>query len=199
MAGELKCPPAGVATSPTGNDAYVPLKVAAERLHMDPRTVQAAVVSGEIRGWARRGPQRLRWFVYADQLPTSSRVGADPSSVADLRRELADLTEKVIPALRAEIEQLKQAATADVRTEARRLVDSAIADLQADASRVRETTMADLRAENVALTEANLLLIEAHDDLGKVTTALDSAARRYRRALALFMTPGHPGELTGGS
>jgi hypothetical protein len=49
--------------------------------------------------------------------------------------------------------------------------------------------VADLRARLVSVEETNLLLIEAHEDL-------ESASGKYRRALGLFMTPGHPGDLT---
>ncbi|HYB36357.1 MAG TPA: hypothetical protein VEF72_11700 [Mycobacterium sp.] len=49
------------------------------------------------------------------------------------------------------------------------------------------------------MTETNLVLLEAQDDLGSVTSTLDSVAQKYRRALALFMTPGHPGALTRSS
>jgi hypothetical protein len=52
-----------------------------------------------------------------------------------------------------------------------------------------DTEIADLRARAVRAEEANLLLIAAHEDFA-------SAAEKYRQALALFMTPGHVGELT---
>jgi hypothetical protein len=60
-----------------------------------------------------------------------------------------------------------------------------------------ESAVADLRAHIVTLTETNLLLLEAQEELGSVATTLDSVAQKYRRALAQFMTPGHVGELTG--
>ena len=35
----------------------------------DPRTIIRAITAGQIRGGAEPRPQRLRWYVYADQLP----------------------------------------------------------------------------------------------------------------------------------
>lgn len=161
-AGAMKYPPGGVATEPVQDQPYVPLRDAARRLHMDRRTLQAAVASGDVRGWARPGPQRLRWYVYEDQLPLPSPTTAPAAGeeIGRLRSEIA--------ALRAEV-----------------------ADLRVDRDAV-----ANLRAQVVALTETNLLLLGAQDDLSGAATALQSATQKYRQALAQFMTPGHPGELT---
>ena len=72
-----------------------------------------------------------------------------------------------------------------------------IADLQASrasaaGSDSAEAVIADLRARLVRSEEANLLLLAAHADLV-------AAADKYRQALAQYMTPGHIGELTGGT
>jgi hypothetical protein len=186
-----------VAREPAPDRPFVALKDAARRLHIDRRTLQNAVVAGEVDGWARPGPQRLRWHVYEDQLLTTppGPPGADsmPASsppaggddVAGLRREVAEL--------RAQVETLKEQAGSGVVTP---VVEAVRKELRAELAGMSEAAIADLRADVVTLRETSLLLLEAQEELGGVATTLDSVAQKYRRALALFMTPGHPGELT---
>lgn len=88
-----KQPPPGVETTPGG--PVVPLKEAAARLGKDPRTVIRAITAGEIRGGASPRPERLRWYVYADELPPAPGAAPPPLSadVADLRAQIVSLTE----------------------------------------------------------------------------------------------------------
>ena len=89
-----KQPPPGVETTPGG--LVVSLSEAAKRLGKDPRTVIRAITAGEIRGGAMPRPERLRWYVYADELPPLSGGAAPPPSgadVDDLRAQLVSLTE----------------------------------------------------------------------------------------------------------
>lgn len=193
--GALKYPPAGVPREPAPDRRSVALKDAARRLHMDRRTLQSAVIAGEIHGWARPGLQRLRWYVYEDQLPATTSAPSDgpegtarsagSDDVAALRRELAEL--------RAQVQTLQQGAGSVDVTQA---IASVRKELHAELTGIAESAVADLSAEIVNLRETNLLLLEAQEELGGVATTLDSVAQKYRRALALFMTPGHPGELT---
>ncbi|EHB45883.1 hypothetical protein MycrhDRAFT_6361 [Mycolicibacterium rhodesiae JS60] len=162
---------------------------------MDRRTLQNAVVSGDIGGWARPGLQRLRWYVYEDQLPAATPSpdgggpqGAGPAAaddVAGLRGEVAEL--------RAQVELLQRGAGG---VDVAQAMTSARDELRVELAGMTESAVADLRADIVTLRETNLLLLEAQEELGGVATTLDSVAQKYRRALALFMTPGHPGELT---
>lgn len=184
---EFRYPPAGVATAPADDRGYVPLKTAARRLHMDHRTVQSAVIAGEIEGWARPGPQRLRWFVYEDQLAAGPDSGPE-AEVAALRAEVA--------ALRADLDAVR--STPPLSLDIQQVAAAAVAELRAEVGRATAGGTADLRAEVMALRESNLLLLAAHDELGTATTALQSAGDKYRQALALFLTPGHPGELPNG-
>jgi hypothetical protein len=174
---ELKLPPAGVATSPLPDRPWVPLRAAATRLRMDHRTVQAAVTSGEIAGWARPAPQRLKWFVYEDQLPAASDSHSDGSAVAALRAEVAEL--------RAQVSAL---SAAPARLDVEDLVRTVTAGVVAESRRVAAEESADLRATVTSLTETNLLLLGAQDDLA-------AAGAKYRQALGMFLTPGHPGGL----
>jgi hypothetical protein len=184
-----------VAIDPAPDRPFIALKDAARRQHIDRRTLQNAVVAGDVDGWARPGPQRLRWYVYEDQLSTTPPAGggepqdsapADANEVAGLRREVA--------ALRAQVETLaQQGGGVDIP----RAIETARKELRAELGEITESAVADLRAHIVTLTETNLLLLEAQEELGSVATTLDSVAQKYRRALTQFMTPGHVGELTG--
>jgi hypothetical protein len=88
-----KHPPPGVETTPGG--AVVSLSEAAKRLNKDPRTIIRAIKSGSLRGGAMPRPERLRWYVYADELgPPPSEVL--PSAVSDadgLRAQVVSLME----------------------------------------------------------------------------------------------------------
>ena len=90
-----KQPPPGVETAPQG--PVVSLQEAAARLNKDPRTVIRAIKAGEIRGGAMPRPERLRWYVYADELPTATPVAApapaDAVVVEDLRAQVVSLSE----------------------------------------------------------------------------------------------------------
>jgi hypothetical protein len=88
-----KQPPPGVETTPGG--PVVSLSEAAKRLGKDPRTVIRAITAGEIRGGAMPRPERLRWYVYADELaPTPGATPPPPTAgVDELRAQLVSLTE----------------------------------------------------------------------------------------------------------
>lgn len=94
MMTQPKQPPPGVETTPGG--AVVSLSEAAKRLGKDPRTIIRAIKAGEIRGGAMPRPERLRWYVYSDELP-SPRGPTPPvppgTDVDDLRAQIVSLTE----------------------------------------------------------------------------------------------------------
>jgi hypothetical protein len=91
---EPKEPPPGVETTPGG--PVVPLAEAAKRLNKDRRTIIRAITDGEIRGGAIKRTQRLRWYVYADEIPP--QPGAVPATAAgpdvdELRAQVVSLSE----------------------------------------------------------------------------------------------------------
>lgn len=88
-----KQPPPGVETTPRG--AVVSLSEAARRLDKDPRTIIRAIKTGELRGGALPRPERLRWYVYADEFEPAPRVAppSSPAEVDELRAQLVSLTE----------------------------------------------------------------------------------------------------------
>ena len=89
-----KQPPPGVETTPGGQ--VVSLSEAARRLGKDPRTIMRAITVGEIRGGALPRPERLRWYVYADELPAPPGGTPPPpasAEVDELRAQIVSLTE----------------------------------------------------------------------------------------------------------
>ena len=88
-----KQPPPGVETTPGG--PVVPLSKAAARLKKDPRTLIRAITNGTIRGGAEPRPERLRWYVYVDELPGEPGAAPAPpdANVEDLRAQVISLTE----------------------------------------------------------------------------------------------------------
>src|SRR3954447_6086176 len=86
-------PPPGVETTPGG--PVVGLAEAAKRLNKDRRTIIRAITDGEIRGGAMPRPQRLRGYVYADELPPLPGAAPAPPSpdVDELRAQVVSLTE----------------------------------------------------------------------------------------------------------
>jgi hypothetical protein len=101
---EAKQPPPGVETTPQG--LVVSLQEAAAWLGKDRRTLIRAIIAGQIRGGAIPRPERLRWYVYADELPldasadsptppppVASAPVARDTYVEDLRAENVSLRE----------------------------------------------------------------------------------------------------------
>jgi hypothetical protein len=87
-----KQPPPGVETTPGGPVVY--LSDAAARLGKDPRTVIRAITSGQLRGGALPRPERLRWYVYEDQLPPLPGAATPPGTqLEDLQAQLISMTE----------------------------------------------------------------------------------------------------------
>jgi hypothetical protein len=86
-----KLPPEGVETAPTGD--VVSLAEAATRLGKDPRTLIRAITRGELRGGAMPRPERLRWYVYADELPGSVTTSAASGELEALRAQVVSLQE----------------------------------------------------------------------------------------------------------
>lgn len=88
-----KRPPPGVETTPGGSVVF--LAEAAARLNKDPRTVIRAITAGQIRGGALPRPERLRWYVYEDELPPVPGAGHAPPDgrLDDLRAQVVSLSE----------------------------------------------------------------------------------------------------------
>lgn len=88
-----KQPPPGVETTPGGSVVF--LADAAARLGKDPRTVIRAITAGQLRGGALPRPERLRWYVYEDELPPIPGTVTTPpdSRIDDLRAQVVSLSE----------------------------------------------------------------------------------------------------------
>ena len=171
-----KEPPAGVETTPHGT--VVPLREAARVLQRDHRSLINAIKAGTMRGGAIPNPQRLRWYVYADELTKQARP--DEAAAAAQSRDL-----------RAEIDELR-AQNEGVRAQNE--------DLRAQNTDLRNHNEG-VRNENVSLMEANRILIATQQNLLDADQATvdkyRDLARGYLDALAQFMTPGSVRELAG--
>ena len=129
---EPKTPPAGVETEPQG--PVVPLKEAASRLGKDPRTLIKAITAGRLRGGALPRPERLRWYVYADELPAAAGAAVAVYSpadalVEDLRSQVVSLAEANRLLIAAQQDLLDagdadQGSAAKYRAAARRYLDA---------------------------------------------------------------------------
>jgi hypothetical protein len=88
-----KQPPPGVETSPGGSIVF--LSEAATRLGKDPRTVIRAITAGQLRGGALPRPERLRWYVYEDELPLAPGTVSRPpdGQIEDLQAQVVSLSE----------------------------------------------------------------------------------------------------------
>lgn len=126
-----KQPPPGVETAPQG--PVVSLQEAAARLGRDPRTIIRAITAGEMRGGALPRPERLRWYVYADQLPPRPGAPAAPppadTLVEDLRAHIVSLSEanRLLIAAQQDLldaDQTSHAAAEKYRAVARRYLDA---------------------------------------------------------------------------
>src|SRR3954468_23295436 len=127
-----KQPPPGVETAPLGR--VVSLKEAAVRLGKDPRTVIRAITAGEIRGGALPRPERLRWYVYAEELPPaagSSTIAPPPADAVmhDLRAQIVSLAEanRLLIAAQQDLldaDQSSHEASEKYRAVARRYLDA---------------------------------------------------------------------------
>jgi hypothetical protein len=124
-----KQPPPGVETTPGG--PVVPLAEAAARLGKDPRTLIRAITNGTIRGGAMPRPERLRWYVYADELSAepSATPPPSPARVEDLQAQVISLAEanRLLIAVQQDLLDAGQSAkeAADMAIEAARMSSEA--------------------------------------------------------------------------
>lgn len=150
-----KQPPAGVPIEPDPHRSYVSLSDAAQRLGVDRRTLLRALKRGDTPGWARPGPDNLRWYVYADVFDRDhhSSTSAVPAGVPD---------EDAQPPERVENAELR----------------ARLAAAEDDKARL-DAENADLRARLVSAEESNLLLIAAHADLAAAAEKYRQALSLY--------------------
>jgi len=120
----LKQPPPGVETFPTSRD-FVYLREAARRLGRDHRTVQTMIKRGILRGGAEPHPQRLRWYVYTDQLPTNTTAAqpVQPAASPPTPATSAALSPEIVAQL------ADQAAEIATLKHNNRLLTAAVGDL----------------------------------------------------------------------
>jgi hypothetical protein len=93
-----KQPPAGVPTEADRTRPYVSLGDAAKRRGIDRRTLMRALIKADPTspmGWARPGPDNLRWYVYEDAIAAHdeapSRTRPDVTATSETRLRVAQL------------------------------------------------------------------------------------------------------------
>jgi hypothetical protein len=180
----LKYPPDNVETTPTSHD-YVSLRDAAERLGKDPRTVRNAIIAGRIRGGAQPYPQRLRWYVYTDQLPSQ---GTPPTQQAPLDAATANAApgSSGLPESAMRLIAEQQAIIADQRAK--------IVALEHN-HRILSTAVEDLLDALDSYKAGGNSYREAATHFQAAADGIASSLRKHRDALAQYTTPGHLGNL----
>lgn len=122
MTDGLKYPPPGVETVPTSRD-FVYLREAARRLNRDHRTVKTMIERGTLRGGAEPHPQRMRWYVYTDQLPSESNTNAEVAAAETAEPATAPVPPEIATKL------ADQAAKIVALEHDKRLLTAAVGDL----------------------------------------------------------------------
>lgn len=158
---------------------------AARLLRKDHRTIQRMIETGQLDGGAYHGPQRRRWFVYADQFdrpsapPTSTaeRVGDVTAERDRLLHENAELRAELISTQEAyRLVLASQATMREALTDYQRSVDEILAGATAfrDAAAHFEAAVSGLQSSN---------------------SKLNQIAGSYSDALHQNLIPGHAGTL----
>ncbi|GAB4902042.1 MULTISPECIES: helix-turn-helix domain-containing protein [Mycobacterium] len=183
---------------PQPGRAVVSAREAARMLRRDVRTVRRMIQAGDIEGGAHLGPKQRRWYVYLDQLTSTSGparvlpVGGDHAGDASLDAELR--------VLRAENDDLRAQVVA--ANEAARLMMAAHAMLleAVDQHRVSAVEMAGaadgyrMAAEGYQVSAERYR--QAATGFQATSERLMSVIAQYRDALSQFTTPGNLGSLT---
>jgi hypothetical protein len=120
-------PPLGVETTPSG--PVVPLPEAAKRLNKDPRTLIRAIKNGELRGGASLRAERVRWYVYTDELPPLPGAAPSPPSpsyIDDLQAQLVSQMEanRLLIAAQQDLLDAEGAASDKYRSASRHYLDA---------------------------------------------------------------------------
>lgn len=154
-----------IETSPQPGRPVMSARAAAHLLHKDPRTIRRMIESGDLAGGAHPGPQRRRWYVYADQFSqttavTASRQLEQPDAVMAERdrllRENADLRAELINTKDAyHVVLASQATMREALTDYQRSVDELLAGTNAyqDAAAHFQAAVASLQSSNTKLNQ----------------------------------------------
>lgn len=168
--------------------AVMTAREAGRVLGKDPRTIRKMIESGQLAGGAEQGPERKRWFVYADQIATNPTTATlSPSHTpenlhaenARLQQELNDMRGRLASSEESvRLLLASQAAMRDALNDYQRSVD-------------------DLLAGTSAFRDAALRFESAATNLQSSNSKLNTIASSYSDALSQHFTPAHAGPLTG--
>lgn len=175
-----------IETSPQSGRPVMTAREAARHLRKDPRTIQRMIEAGELAGGAHPGPQRRRWYVYADQfnrgpaqaVTTGVEQAGNVATERDrLLQENAELRAELVSTKEAyRVVLASQAAMREALTDYQQSVDAVLAGTTAfrDAAAHFQAAVAGLQSSN---------------------TKLNEVAGSYSDALHQYLIPGHPGGL----
>lgn len=172
--------------SPQPGRPVMTAREAARLLRKDPRTIQRMIEAGELDGGAHQGPQRRRWFVYADQFnrPSTESTPASQTAVGDVAAERDRLLLENAD-LRAELISTQEAYRLVLASQA--TMHEALTDYQ--------RSVDELLAGTTAFRDAAGHFQAAVSGLQSSNSKLNQVAGAYSDALHQGLIPGHAGTL----
>ncbi|GAT01868.1 putative uncharacterized protein [Mycolicibacterium fortuitum subsp. acetamidolyticum] len=171
--------------SPQPGRPVMTAREAARLLRKDPRTIQRMIEDGELDGGAHQGPQRRRWFVYADQF---NRPSAEIAPAAQAASDVAAERDRLLlenADLRAELISTKEAYRLVLASQA--TMHEALTDYQ--------RSVDELLAGTTAFRDAAAHFQAAVSGLQSSNSKLNQVAGAYSDALHQGLIPGHAGTL----
>lgn len=170
-----------IETSPQPGRPVMTAREAARLLRKDPRTIQRMIDSGELAGGAHLGPQRRRWYVYADQFGRPGEAVNKELERSDSVEIERDRLLRENAELRAELISTRDAYHVVLASQA--TMREAIADYQRSVDEILTGTN--------AFRDAAVHFQAAVVGLQASNTKLNEVAGSYSDALHQHLIPGH--------
>lgn len=169
-------------TSPQQGRPVMTAREAARLLRKDPRTIRRMIESGELAGGAHPGPQRRRWYVYADQFGRPAQSAA--ASQLDHADAVATERDRLLrenAELRAELSSTRYAYHVVLASQA--MMREAVDDYQRSVDEILTGTN--------AFRDAAVHFQAAVVGLQASNTKLNKVAGSYSDALHQHLIPAH--------
>ena len=153
--------------SPQPGRPAMTAREAARTMRLDVRTVRRMLENGELAGYTQQGPKQRRWYVYADQITSSSSVSTPTAGAGD-------------GPLAAEVQRLQT-------------VNSSLADANTDLTAkllAAEESNRVLLAAQATQREAFIQYRKSVDDILSGVAGYRQAAEHFERATIGLQTSG---------